>query len=64
MSKDDEGQLKIISTRPPCRECNAFLTGWIRLEKNTEKLDNGDPDEVHMTVCPNCGLKQIVWYPK
>ncbi len=64
MDKEHVGRLKIISSRPPCRECNAFLTESITLEDNLNKLDNGDPDKVHMTTCSNCGLRQIVWYPK
>lgn len=64
MDEEHLGRLKIVSTRPPCVKCNTFLSDSVYLEDNLNKLDNGDPDMVHMTVCPNCGLKQVVWYPK
>jgi len=45
---------KIMSKRAKCPFCGTKLTGTIERLKNQYKLDNGDPDYLEKTVCPNC----------
>lgn len=46
--------MEIISVRAPCPWCETPLSGEIKHVKNIYKLDNGDPDFVEKTQCPNC----------
>lgn len=45
---------KITSKRAKCPFCGTILSGTIERLKNHYKLDNGDPDYLEKTVCPNC----------
>lgn len=42
------------SIRAACPFCETPLSGTIEQIKNMYKLDNGDPDIVERTLCPNC----------
>lgn len=58
---------KFTSTRPLCKYCKTPLSGFVRTVKNSYKLDNGDPDELLITECPNleCGKVQYMsWNAK
>jgi len=48
-------KVDLAPTRPDCPWCSTRLTGEIEKHRNMYKLDNGDPDFVERTACPNCG---------